>query len=266
MERMSWRQFANGLYGQTYQYWKWCRKNPSILSPIITTVTMTLQLKKSKSDANDPPIIFRKNELDKHKSEGNRILVTYRDGVYDITDFIPNHPGGKEKIMLAAGSSIEPFWRVYQQHYNSPYALKLLETYRVGTLHPDDLNETEGNIDDMDPYKDDPKISAILKFHQRKPFNAEPPRSIITDNWITPIDLWFVRNHHPVPNIDVSLYTLQINGLGHDISLSYEDLKTNFDKFSVVSTIQCGGNRRNEMNELSMTNGSAWDIGKWSVF
>ena len=33
-----------------------------------------------------------------------------QDGVYDITKFVANHPGGKDKIMLAAGKAIDPFW------------------------------------------------------------------------------------------------------------------------------------------------------------
>eukprot|EP00959_Pyramimonas_sp_CCMP1952_P156854 3280426-Pyramimonas_sp.AAC.1 len=38
-----------------------------------------------------------------------------KDSVYDITDFIIDHPGGS-RIMLAAGKAIDPFWRLYQMH------------------------------------------------------------------------------------------------------------------------------------------------------
>ena len=34
--------------------------------------------------------------------------------MYDITEFVDVHPGGK-KILLAAGASIDPFWNMYQQ-------------------------------------------------------------------------------------------------------------------------------------------------------
>lgn len=37
-------------------------------------------------------------------------LPSNQDGVYDITDFIANHPGGSEKILLAAGKSVDAFW------------------------------------------------------------------------------------------------------------------------------------------------------------
>ena len=40
-------------------------------------------------------------EISKHNSEGKRIWTTYKDKVYDITDFVDSHPGGKDKIILA---------------------------------------------------------------------------------------------------------------------------------------------------------------------
>jgi sulfite oxidase len=46
----------------------------------------------------------------------NRIWVAYKDGVYDITDFIKKHPGGSEKILLGAGSNLESFFSFYPFH------------------------------------------------------------------------------------------------------------------------------------------------------
>lgn len=60
------------------------------------------------------PIIHRK-EIEKHKTESTGIWVTYKDGVYDVTDFVSAHPGGN-KILLAAGGPLEPFWAMYAQH------------------------------------------------------------------------------------------------------------------------------------------------------
>lgn len=44
------------------------------------------------------------------------IWVTYKDGVYDVTRFAEQHPGGMPRLMLAAGGAIDPFWAMYQQH------------------------------------------------------------------------------------------------------------------------------------------------------
>ena len=50
---------------------------------------------------------FGSEEIRRHDSLENRVWVTYKDGVYDITDFIGagNHPGGN-KIYMAAGNNL----------------------------------------------------------------------------------------------------------------------------------------------------------------
>lgn len=64
------------------------------------------------------------------KYREDQVWVVYREGVYDITDFIEQHPGG-EQIMIAAGSSVEPFWVLYGIHVND-HVFKVLETLRIG--------------------------------------------------------------------------------------------------------------------------------------
>lgn len=56
--------------------------------------------------------------------------MTFKQGVYDITTFVSEHPGG-DQIMLAAGSSVEPFWILYGVH-NDSQILEMLETMRIG--------------------------------------------------------------------------------------------------------------------------------------
>jgi sulfite oxidase len=46
------------------------------------------------------------------------IWVTYKEGVYDVTQFVEQHPGGAQRLMLAAGGALDPFWSMYQQHNN----------------------------------------------------------------------------------------------------------------------------------------------------
>lgn len=36
---------------------------------------------------------YELSEISKHRTEATRIWVTYRQGVYDITDFVGSHPG-----------------------------------------------------------------------------------------------------------------------------------------------------------------------------
>jgi len=62
-----------------------------------------------------------------------------------------------------------------------------------------------------------------------------------------------VRNHLPVPIIDPKEYELEIEGIGiKPVHLSLNDLKTKFKKHVVTSTIQCAGNRRSELNKVSI--------------
>ena len=181
--------------------------------------------------------------------------------------------------MLAAGENVEPFWEIYQQHYHAKSTFNILKPLRVGTLHKDDILKPNEVTDQNDPYKDDPKVSPIFTFHQKKPINAEPNSAVITDNWITPINLWFVRNHHPVPHINANDYKLKINinqlnntnnninnnNLNELLELNLNSIKTNYKKHTIVSTIQCGGNRRSEMNKFGVTAGSPWKIGAIST-
>jgi len=46
------------------------------------------------------------------------VLVTYKDGVYDLSEFAKSHPGGSEKLLMAKGGPIEPFWQMYPFHKN----------------------------------------------------------------------------------------------------------------------------------------------------
>uniref|UniRef100_A0A915MIX5 Cytochrome b5 heme-binding domain-containing protein n=1 Tax=Meloidogyne javanica TaxID=6303 RepID=A0A915MIX5_MELJA len=85
--------------------------------------------------------IFTFEEVKQHGKDANRIWVTYKQGVYDITDFIQSHPGG-DKILLAAGNSIEPYWLIYAQH-KTDEVLELLEELRIGSLSKDELKDSE---------------------------------------------------------------------------------------------------------------------------
>ncbi len=63
---------------------------------------------------------------------------------------------------------------------------------------------------------------------------------------ITPIDRFFIRSHAPTPHLDVTTWTLKIDGEGvsRPVSLGYQDLCNCFPVVSVVRTIECAGNRR----------------------
>ena len=116
-----------------------------------------------------------------------------------------------------------------------------------------------------DPYMKDPQRDPELIFHSVIPCNAEVPLDELGDNWITPNHLWYIRNHNPVPEVDIKKYTLELSGIASkQILLGMEDIK-NFKSKNVTTTIQCGGNRRNQLNSVKKTMGTPWNIGAIST-
>ena len=225
--------------------------------------------KVSSEDSKKLPT-YTRAEVAKHKSAADGgIWVTYKDGVYDITDFVANHPGGSDKIILAAGQAIDPFWRIYQTHMKSSYAMEQLEKMRVGKL---DASEPAVQIDTSDPYSGDPARHPALVVHNERPCNAEVPPQLQMASYLTPDEIWFVRHHHPVPRIDAESYQLRVAVLEpgqsgasskakEELKLSLGTLKAHFPKTEIVSTIQCGGNRRAGLDAVEKTAGIAWGTG-----
>ena len=205
---------------------------------------------------------FSYEEVEKYNNVKKGIYVTYKDSVYDVTDFVNNHPGGKDKILLAAGKSIDKYWNLYPQHINNPDIYKeILTPMKVGILE----NYKESNDNLLDLYIHDPIRDLNLNFHSIAPCNAETPIDSIIDNYITPNEFYYIRNHHPVPHINIKDYKLEI---AHDDNLlteiSVDELK-NLPKKEITSTMQCGGNRRSELTPYKKTSGIQWDIGAIST-
>lgn len=81
--------------------------------------------------------VYTIEEVSQHNTHEKGIWVTYKGQVYDITEFVANHPGGPTKIILAAGGALEPFWALYAVH-NNQHVLDILEEYRIGSLVKDE--------------------------------------------------------------------------------------------------------------------------------
>ncbi len=97
---------------------------------------------------------------------------------------------------------------------------------------------------------------------QENPFNAGPPPRLLTQSYITPTNLFFVRSHGAVPEVDADSYRLEVNGqvLG-PLSLSLDEIKNNFERVEVSATLQCAGNRREELMALeSIPNELGWGV------
>lgn len=86
--------------------------------------------------------------------------------------------------------------------------------------------------------------------HDQDPFNAGPPPALLAEAPVTPTDRFFVRNHGAVPAPDLATYSLRVGGLvGRPLRLSLADL-AGFPRATVAATLQCAGNRRDELLAL----------------
>lgn len=200
--------------------------------------------------------MYTRADVAKHKTKDTRIWVTYKNAVYDITDYASKHPGGN-KILLAAGGPLEPFWNMYAVHKQKEI-IEIAEKYRIGNIT--EVSGDESLAAD-DPYAKDPSRSPLLIPSSTKPYNGEPPAQLLVENFITPTDLFFVRNHLPVPNINLKTYCLNIQGATKELKFSLCDLKNKFKKKSVIAVVQCAGNRRSEMVKIKPVKGLNWQAG-----
>ena len=204
---------------------------------------------------------IRLAEVRQHGEHSGTPWVTSGTSVYDITDWIAGHPGGNV-ILRAAGGSIEPYWRIFKIHHKQD-VYDILEAYRIGEIDPQDLVEgkvPEDTIDD--PFVNDPMRDPRLRFHTDKPRNAETPASELS-TYVTPNQLFYVRNHLWVPQLDENSYTLVVElSDGEEKTYTMDDLKTKFKQFKITSTLQCSGNRRKHMSDGARpTNGLQWEQG-----
>lgn len=93
--------------------------------------------------------------------------------------------------------------------------------------------------------------AADFVVRQADPFNGGPPLERLAANVVTPNELFFVRNHGNVPQVDVSTYRLSVTGeVRQPLTFSLDELLSTFKSRTVQATMQCAGNRRQEMMAL----------------
>jgi sulfite oxidase len=87
-----------------------------------------------------------------------------------------------------------------------------------------------------------------MRVHQTDPLNVGAPLELLRQSFVTPQDCFFVRNHGPVPHVDVHRYRLSVFGrVQVPLALSLDELRTHFPASTVMATLQCAGHRRDEL-------------------
>jgi sulfane dehydrogenase subunit SoxC len=99
--------------------------------------------------------------------------------------------------------------------------------------------------------------------------NAEMRWEAMADQgYMTPNELFFIRNHAPTPLIDSSTWTLRVEGPGveRSLTLGYNEL-LRMPSVSIVRALECAGNGRvffKERQEREAT-GTPWRLGAIGV-
>lgn len=220
------------------------------------------QQPSSKPIDDDKLPVYTWSDLKKHngKQGDKRIWVTFSGYMYDITDFIDQHPGGSQRILLAAGGDTTPFWSIYQQHYK-PEVQEILNKYLIGELDTTTIPAKQQNINIDDPYSNEPERNPALQVISERPYNAETPTPLLQPQ-ITPNELFYVRNHMYTPIIDSNNYKLVITGNNvKHTELTLDDIKNKFKSYTVEAALQCAGNRRHEQIEIKPIKGLDWQCG-----
>jgi sulfite oxidase len=103
---------------------------------------------------------------------------------------------------------------------------------------------------------------AKLLLRSETPLNAEPPLSLLAGVPITPLEAFFIRTHGTVPRIAASEHRLTIGGrVRTALSLSLDQIRREFPAATVLATLLCAGNRREELNAVGAVAGTSWQQG-----
>lgn len=177
---------------------------------------------------------------------GSQSWVTYRDGVYNITEFAKKHPGGESLILNSAGGPIDDFWEYWGLHHYSRQVSEKLESLRIGKFSDYDhsKNEFENNM-----YTNEGTRNSKLKPYIYQPFEAETPSSELSSKKYTDSSLFYVRNHAPIPYVENGdkhkIFFIDENGHQRKVATP-NDLMKEYGTKEITSVLQCAGNRAKE--------------------
>lgn len=111
------------------------------------------------------------------------------------------------------------------------------------------------------PVPQEPPRHPSLKINSKEPFNAEPPRRALVSSYVTPVDMFYKRNHGPIPIVDdIERYRVSVGGLVENPKLLSMAEIRELPKYNVTATLQCAGNRRTAMSKARTVKGVGWDV------
>jgi sulfite oxidase len=202
------------------------------------------------------------------------IWVSFQGKVYDITDFVAQHPGGS-MIRDAAGGPLENYWAYWAYHSLLDRPMNFLKNYEIGLLQVP--SEDDGGENDDDD--DDDEVVQSLKDIRQEMYAGDPNRQeSIQDGQIalcyqpwcsetapkkqealyTRNEAFYVRNHAPVPELEKKDYSITISSQLPNYSqvektICIENLSSRYPVVTVPSILQCAGNRSADLMAVAPT-------------
>ena len=165
---------------------------------------------------------YTRTEVAERSEDRKTVWMTYKNGVYDMTNWVHAHPGGN-KILMAAGKDLEEFFEIYQVH-KGELTMKILEAHLIGNLDPNENVSTT-----------------------TKPCDAGLPSQLKLEDYATPNSIISVSNHLPVPEVGgKNVVRIEGRGMKKPVVFSVEELKNTFDSYTVQAKLKY------RLNRLSM--------------
>ena len=110
-------------------------------------------------------------------------------------------------------------------------------------------------------FADEPKADGLL-VREKEPENLEYPFAKL-DTFLTPNELFYVRNHFPAPKIEAQTWKLSVTGaVEKPLELTYEQVLALPARTTAV-TLECAGNGRSFLEPKAK--GVQWELGAVST-
>ncbi|KAF9438194.1 hypothetical protein BGZ76_009292 [Entomortierella beljakovae] len=121
------------------------------------------------------------------------------------------------------------------------------------TLDPRDANTPDKWIE---------RHPELVRLTGKHPFNCEAPLPLLVSNgFITPTSLHYVRNHGSVPQLSWESHRITIDGLVNGSVTLTMDMLEQLPSVTLPVTLVCAGNRRKEQNMHKQSIGFSWGPG-----
>ena len=89
-------------------------------------------------------VLFKLSEVAlRNGKDTNEVWIVMRDSVYNVTEYLEHHPGGKALIMEFAGKDAT---KDFNDSGHSSDAYKMLKKFKIGELFEEDKKCNRNNV------------------------------------------------------------------------------------------------------------------------